>query len=91
MHLDEEKLCTYEFVLGILGITKNKRSEIEKMPTTKMFGVIAVIVLLLGGCASAPVVEIKPFDKTVSFEGDFDQAWSKLVNFLKYSPGSHPR
>lgn len=77
-----KKNCTYECVQGMFRLTNNKRMEIEKMPTTKMFGVIAVIVLLLGGCASAPVVEIKPFDKTVSFEGDFDQAWSKLVNFL---------
>ena len=43
---------------------------------------LAAITLMLGACASAPVVEIKPFDKSVSFEGDFDESWSKLVAFL---------
>jgi|TARA_B110000211_G_scaffold147214_1_gene167706 hypothetical protein len=43
---------------------------------------ISVLSLFLGACASAPVIEIKPFDKSVSFEGDFDQAWSQLVAFL---------
>jgi hypothetical protein len=43
---------------------------------------LAAITLMLGACASAPVVDIKPFDKSVSFEGDFDGSWSKLVAFL---------
>ena len=51
------------------------------MTILRNYTIIALMVFL-GGCASAPVVEIKPFDKSVSFEGDFNQAWSKLVNFL---------
>lgn len=43
---------------------------------------ILLISILLSGCASTPVVEIEPFDTSVSFEGDFDQSWSKLVAFL---------
>tara|TARA_Y100000991_G_C21969625_1_gene348703 strand:+ start:68 stop:535 length:468 start_codon:yes stop_codon:yes gene_type:complete len=44
------------------------------------FGILYVIIL--GGCASTPVVEIAPFDKSASFEGDFNQSWSKLVAFM---------
>ena len=44
--------------------------------------VVLFIAVFLGGCASAPVIDIKPFDKSVSFEGDFDESWSKLVAFL---------
>ena len=47
----------------------------------KKFFLVATFIAL-GGCASAPVVEIKPFDKSASFEGDFDESWSKLVAFL---------
>jgi hypothetical protein len=38
--------------------------------------------ILLSGCVSTPVIEIEPFDTSVSFEGDFDRSWSKLVAFL---------
>jgi hypothetical protein len=50
----------------------------------KLHNVFAALfmVAFLGGCASAPVIDIKPFDKSVSFEGDFDESWSKLVAFL---------
>lgn len=44
--------------------------------------ILITTVLILGGCAGAPVVEIKPFDKSVSYEADFDESWSKLVAFL---------
>jgi hypothetical protein len=44
--------------------------------------VLLIIAIILGGCASAPVVEIAPFDKSVSYEGNFDQSWSRLVAFM---------
>ena len=50
------------------------------MKITKIL--MLVIIAFLTGCVTAPVVEIKPFDKSVSFEGDFDESWGKLVRFL---------
>ena len=41
----------------------------------------ATIASLLAACASAPI-EIKPFDKSVTTEADFNESWSKLVQFV---------
>jgi hypothetical protein len=39
------------------------------------------VASLLAACASAPI-EIKPFDKSVTTESDFNESWSKLVQFV---------
>tara|TARA_B100000780_G_scaffold278495_1_gene252205 strand:- start:1463 stop:1933 length:471 start_codon:yes stop_codon:yes gene_type:complete len=52
------------------------------MSNIKSYTIIIALMIFLGGCASAPVIEVKPFDKSVSFEGDFDESWARLVNFL---------
>ena len=43
---------------------------------------LSIMVSLLAGCVTTPVVEIEPFDTSVSFEGDFGKSWSKLVQFM---------
>jgi len=40
------------------------------------------MALIFTACASRPVVEIKPFDTSISFEGSYNEAWSKLIAFL---------
>lgn len=42
---------------------------------------VAAVTSLLAACASAPI-EIKPFDKSVTTEADFNESWSKLVQFV---------
>ena len=44
------------------------------MKNFKGMSSVVLAALMLGGCASAPVVEIKPFDKSVSFEGNYDES-----------------
>ena len=43
---------------------------------------LVFFAVILTGCASNPVVEIEPFDTSISTEGDFDASWSKMVAFL---------
>ncbi|WP_297820484.1 hypothetical protein [uncultured Paraglaciecola sp.] len=61
-------------------LANGKGSKIMK--SFKGMSSVVLAALMLGGCASAPVVEIKPFDKSVSFEGNYDESWSKLVGFM---------
>lgn len=41
-----------------------------------------MLLSLLTACASAPQIEIAPFDKSKTVEGSFDSVWSNLVRFL---------
>ena len=45
------------------------------------FGLVAVTSVILVGCASAPVVEVEPFDSVATVGNDFDTTWSKLIRF----------
>ena len=53
----------------------------EIIKSTNVF-FAAVIILTLSACAARPVVEIKAFDTSASFEGSYDASWSKLIAFL---------
>ena len=53
-------------------LANGKGSKIMK--NFKGMSSVVLAALMLGGCASAPVVEIKPFDKSVSFEGNYDES-----------------
>ena len=41
-----------------------------------------LLALLLAGCASTPVVEIQPFDKSVTIETPYDEVWTNLIRFM---------
>ena len=43
---------------------------------------VIVAVSLLGACASAPVEEIKPFDKSRTLEAPYDEVWTNLIRFM---------
>jgi len=45
------------------------------------FSLVAIASVILVGCASAPVVEVEPFDSVATVENDFDTTWSKLIRF----------
>ena len=36
----------------------------------------------MAACASAPILEINPFDSSKTYMNDFDTQWSKLVRFF---------
>ena len=40
------------------------------------------ILLLMAACATAPIVEISPFNSSKTYMADFDTQWSKLVRFF---------
>ena len=45
----------------------------------------AAIIFLAGlvaACASAPVVEIMPFDKSRTIETPYDEVWTNLIRFM---------
>ncbi|MDA9915466.1 hypothetical protein N9D43_00905 [Luminiphilus sp.] len=44
-------------------------------------GLIFGLTILIMGCASAPVIEVEPFDTVATVENDFDTTWSKLIRF----------
>lgn len=50
----------------------------------KMIKHVAVIFLvsLVAACASAPVEEIKPFDKSRTMEASYDEVWTNLIRFM---------
>jgi hypothetical protein len=45
---------------------------------------VAIIFLagIVAACASAPVVEIKPFDKSRTLETPYDEVWTNLIRFM---------
>lgn len=49
---------------------------------TRKFLTPLFFAAILTGCASNPVVELEPFDTSISTEGDFNESWSKMVAFL---------
>lgn len=43
---------------------------------------ILTLVMFLASCASTPVVEIQPFDKSRTVEQPFDAVWTNLIRFM---------
>ena len=47
----------------------------------KRYAILGMFALV-AGCASAPVVEIQPFDKSATVEGSYDEVWTNLIRFM---------
>lgn len=62
-----------------------ERSELRKKHYWR-FSVQKILwmlgIMMLVGCASTPVEEIKPFDKNITVEAAYDDVWSNLIRFM---------
>lgn len=43
---------------------------------------LGMVTIMMVGCATTPVVEIKPFDKNLTVEGSYDAVWTNLIRFM---------
>ena len=46
----------------------------------KAFYIVGMV--MLGACATAPVVEVQPFDKSATVEKSYDEVWTNLIRFM---------
>ena len=54
----------------------------KELKMRNFFISLPITLLIFASCASAPTVEITPFDTSKTYMEDFDTQWSKLVRFF---------